>query len=508
MHLYSGASVGAAEQQWAQASDQPTWILMQRAATAAQQVLAQHFPAELPVAVLCGSGNNGGDGLLLAANLHRARRPVTVWLKGEPRTGSDAELAHAEAKKAGVVITNDLTALPSPAVCVDALLGTGFQGEPRGAIADAIRWLRRQPVPRILAVDCPSGLNASTGAVGDPECVVRAGHTVTFIGAKLGLFTGQGPGLTGAVSLHSLQVSMDGQPMLAHLLNAEDLHWPRRSATTHKGAQGHVLVIGSGAGLWGAGMLAAEGALVTGAGLVTAHLNPACHSALLARAPEIMVRGDPVPHALQPRQTVVVGPGLGRDQAATMRWQTVCRLLTDAALPPQGMVVDADALWHLAARPFQRPEWVLTPHPGEAARLLDCKVADIEADRLQAAQNIQQRYDGVVVLKGAGTVIAHAGHCSVLPFASGAMATGGLGDVLSGVIGALLAQGLSASAAAESGAWLVTRAALQRAHRQPVVRATQVLDNLAETAWHLGFRAESRDSSALATRDASGRSIT
>lgn len=501
MHLYSGASVGAAEQQWAQDSDQPTWILMQRAATAAQQVLAQHFPTELPVAVLCGGGNNGGDGLLMAANLHRAGRPVTVWLKGEPRAGSDAELAHAEAREAGVSITRDLDRLPANVLYVDALLGTGFKGEPRGTIADAIRWLRQQPTDRILAIDCPSGLNASTGAVGDPECVVRAGHTATFIGAKLGLFTGQGPGLTGEVSLHDLDVSMAGETALARLLNAADLHWPRRSATTHKGAQGHVLVIGSGAGLWGAGMLAAEGALVTGAGLVTAHLNPACHSALLARAPEIMVRGDPVPHALQPRQTVVVGPGLGRDQAATVRWQTVCRLLTDAATPPRGIVVDADALWHLAARPFQRPEWVLTPHPGEAARLLDCTVADIEADRVQAARDIQQRYDGVVVLKGAGTVIAHADRCTVLPFASGAMATGGLGDVLSGVIGALLAQGLTVAEAAESGAWLVTRAALQQARRQPVVRATQVLDNLAETAWHLGFRAESRDGSVLSDLD-------
>lgn len=497
MNLYSGASVGAAEQQWAQASGQPTWLLMQRAALAAQQVLEQHFPAKLSVAVLCGGGNNGGDGLLLAANLHRAGRPVTVWLKGEPRAGSDAELAHAEAQESGVVITDDLTALPSPAVCVDALLGTGFQGEPRGAIAEAIRWLRQQPTRQILAIDCPSGLNASTGAVGAADCVVKAGRTVTFIGAKLGLFTGQGPGLTGELSLHDLKVSLDDQPVLAQLLKADGLYWPSRPATTHKGAQGHVLVIGSGAGLWGAGMLAAEGALVAGSGLVTAHLNPACHSALLTRAPEIMVRGDPVPHALQPRQTLVAGPGLGRDQAATVRWQTVCRLLADPATPPGGILVDADALWHLAARPFRRSEWVLTPHPGEAARLLDCTVADIEADRVQAAREIQQRYDGVVVLKGAGTVIADAGRCSVLPFASGAMATGGLGDVLSGVIGALLAQGLPASAAAESGTWLVTQAALQQAQRQPVVRASQVLDRLAETAWQLGFQAETRDSSSL-----------
>ncbi|MCH8552225.1 MAG: NAD(P)H-hydrate dehydratase [Natronospirillum sp.] len=495
MNLYSGASVGAAEQQWAQTSAQPTWILMQRAALAAQRELEQHFPGERPVAVLCGSGNNGGDGLLLAANLHTAGRPVTVWLKGEPRSGSDAERACAEARKAGVVITDDLTALPSPAVCVDALLGTGFEGEPRGTIADAIQWLRQQHSRQILSIDCPSGLNATTGAVGAVDCVVEAGRTVTFIGAKLGLFTGQGPGLTGELSLHDLDVSMDDQPVLANLLKTGDLHWPHRPAATHKGAQGHVLVVGSGAGLWGAGMLAAEGALVTGSGLVTAHLNPACHSALLTRAPEIMVRGDPVPHALQPRQTVVVGPGLGRDQAATVRWQTVCRLLTDPATPPDGIVVDADALWHLAARPFQRPDWVLTPHPGEAARLLDCTVADIEADRVQAARDIQQRYDGVVVLKGAGTVIATADRCSVLPFASGAMATGGLGDVLSGVIGALLAQGLTVAEAAESGAWLVTHTALQQARKQPVVRASQILDRLAETAWQLGFQAETRDHS-------------
>lgn len=479
--IYRVADVMAAEQRWSQQQQQPTWILMQRAAQAVCDLLLAEYPERPPVVCCCGPGNNGGDGLLVAAYLHALGWPVQVWLAASPRAGSDAERAHAELLASGIEPLSDIAQLPRRALWIDALLGTGVQGAPRGAIAELIHWLKRYAQGPCVAIDCPTGLDADTGAVADPHCVLRADHTVVMIGRKRGLMTGQGLAECGRIHDADLGAgsALPATPM--GLLSSADLTWPERRLTTHKGAQGHVLVVGGEQGLWGAGMLSAEAALTAGAGRVSAYVHPGAHAALLARAPEVMTPLTRAPEAVTRGQVLVIGPGLGRSTDAE-------RVLHDCLPLPAPLVMDADALWHLPKlAPRARTDWVLTPHPGEAAHLLNTTVADIEADRYAAVMALQARWGGVVVLKGAGTLICDGQQLRVLPQASSALATSGLGDVLAGVTGALLAQGLSPFAAACTGAYWVTETAWVRGAQQPVVRATEVLSDLAQCAHHLGF---------------------
>jgi NAD(P)H-hydrate epimerase len=351
-------------------------------------------------------------------------------------------------------------------------------------IAELIEWLNQHAEGPRVAIDCPTGLDANTGAVANPACILSADHTLCMIGRKRGLYTGQGLRYSGHIHCAELGAA-DALPDVAMaLLSAASLKWPQRHLATHKGEQGHVLVVGGEQGLWGAGILSAEAALTAGAGRVSAYVHPGAHAALLARAPEVMTPSARTPAEWAAGQVLVVGPGLGRSRSAADELRH-CLALT----PPSGAfcVLDADALWHLpelAPKAFNA--WVLTPHPGEAARLLNTTVAQVEADRFAAAKAIQARWGGVVVLKGAGTLVCDQHHMRVLPMASSALATSGLGDVLAGVIGALGAQGLSPFDAACTGTYWVTAVALQRGMMQPSIRATEVLADLAQGAHDLG----------------------
>ncbi|MEX1056478.1 MAG: NAD(P)H-hydrate dehydratase, partial [Natronospirillum sp.] len=379
----------------------------------------------------------------------------------------------------------DLTELShSAAFWVDAIVGTGVVGTPSGRERVGIQFLQQRPRKNILALDCPSGLNASTGAA---ECAVVAGMTLTFIAYKAGLVTGAGPGLTGVLQIDYLGVTVSSANAVAHTLTAAHLQWPSRPADSHKGACGQVYVVGGSRGMVGAGILTAEAALVTGSGLVTAHIDHTGHAPLMARCPEIMTAEARLPDALGAIGVAAIGPGLGRDNAARQCWATFVERFEAAANP---WVVDADALWHLANAPMRRSSWVLTPHPGEAARLLSCTIADVQADRLVASRELQRRYGGVIVLKGAGNVVATADGCAVLAVSLGAMATGGLGDALTGVIAALLAQGMAPELAAKSGLVALITAARTVAQRQPVARASSVVAQLPHTLYDLGFHAD------------------
>jgi NAD(P)H-hydrate epimerase len=378
------------------------------------------------------------------------------------------------------------TELPRQALWVDALLGTGVQGPPRGSIAELIHWLNHQAHGPRLAIDCPTGLDANTGAVANPDCVLSVDHTLCMIGRKRGLYTGQGLRYGGQVHCAELDAADTLPETQMRLLSAAELRWPTRHLATHKGEQGHVVVVGGEQGLWGAGILSAEAALIAGAGRVSAYVHSGAQAALLARAPEVMTPPQRVPSAWEAGQVLVLGPGLGRSQHAEQRLGDALSLAPEAHC-----VLDADALWHLPnLAAAQRNNWVLTPHPGEAARLLHTTVATIEADRFAAAAAIQARWGGVVVLKGAGTVVCDSQQLRVLPMASSALATSGLGDVLAGVIGALLAQGLTPFDAACSAVYWVTETAFRRGSTQPVVRATEVLSNLSLNAHTLGYRAQ------------------
>lgn len=432
--------------------------LMKRAGRAAYRCAREFWPERHAFLVLCGAGNNGGDGYIVAALAAQRRQPVQVlWLKDPAQLTGDAQAAYLYAQQEGVPMAPfDPTVAAqfcaqAPTVIVDALLGTGVKGPVRADYLEAIDWINAGEQP-VLAVDIPSGLCGDTGV--ELPRSVRAQKTVTFIGCKVGLLTGRGPARCGELVYESLAVPeavFRTVKPTARLLRSAPL-WaalPDREVDAHKGLFGHVLVVGGDLGMGGAAILAAETTAFTGAGLISLATRPEHLTAALARRPELMVLGVTSGQELEPhlsRPTVIViGPGLGRTP-----WSE--QMLQQALLAQKPLVIDADGLNILAEGRLKLPEtgqWVLTPHPAEAARLLGCTTAEIQQDRVQAVQKLQQKYGGVVLLKGAGTLLCDGSQVVVAPVANPALATAGSGDVLSGLVGSLLAQGLSAFPAAQ-----------------------------------------------------------
>lgn len=429
--------------------------LMSRAAHAIWRALRRRWPDAGVLTVLAGRGNNAGDGYLVAALALRAGWQVHVLAVGDPaQLQDDAALARDQALAAGVSIQLWEERAELRGVVLDALLGTGLQGAVREPYAQVIRLLNASGLP-VLTVDIPSGLCADTGqALGE---AVRAGLTVTLIGLKLGLFTGQSADFRGALQFDDLQA--DPALVAAQAFTAQRLvpirlpHLAARSPLVHKGQLGHVLVVGGDRGFAGAGLLAAQSALRAGAGLVSLATRGEHVSAAQARLPEVMAAGVASANQLMAlgasASVWVVGPGLG--QGAWGR-----SLLSAAAASDAVQVWDADALNLLAQAVVQLPAGVvLTPHPGEAARLLGISSAEVQVDRPAAAHALAQRYQAVCVLKGAGTLIATPdGGLWLCDRGHPAMAGAGLGDVLAGFIGALLAQGLAALPAAQLAVYL------------------------------------------------------
>ena len=463
------AAVRALEQTVAREDGIATGELMARAGRAAFEVLRERWPQARRIAVVCGRGNNAGDSYVLARHAHEAGLAVTVLqLPGEHHASGDAAAA--------------LAALPVPLhsfepgkladvdVIVDALFGIGLRGKPNAAAAVVIAAINASHKP-VLALDIPSGLDAETGA--GANHAVHATVTVTFIAVKPGLITGRGIEAVGMLRLCSLGISATRIAMTkpAEWLALADLRarLPKRRRASHKGEQGHVLVVGGSAGMGGAARLAGEAALRAGAGLVSVYCHRDYVGGLAAARPELMVTGyESVPdfHQMDPlvarADVIVAGPGL-----STAAWaMPVVEHLLHAQPPqttPRTLLFDADALNLLAMRPPAEPlrHTILTPHPGEAARLLGITTPEVEADRLQAARALHHRYGGVIVLKGAGTIVTDGEHLSVIAGGNPGMATGGMGDVLAGVIGALRGQGFSAYDAARLGAALHSWAADQ-----------------------------------------------
>jgi NAD(P)H-hydrate epimerase len=441
------------------AAGTPGFELMRRAAHAAWRALRRQWPDAGEITVLAGHGNNAGDGYLIAALALRAGWRVGVLAVGDAsRLSGDAASAHGEARSVGVDIEAWSDHAELRGVLVDALLGTGLGGEVREPYASAIAAINASGLP-VLAVDLPSGLSADTGQV--LGCAVNADLTVTFIGLKLGLFTASGPDQCGELVFDGL----DADPALIpedcvarRLAPASLARLAARPKAAHKGLFGHALVIGGDTGMGGAVLLAAESALRCGAGLVSLATRVAHVPAALARRPELMARGVSSSAELlrlaERADVLVVGPGVGREA-----WGRV--LVSAAASLERRQVWDADALNLLAEGLVARPsgDWVITPHPAEAARLLGISTAEIQADRPKAAHALALRYQAVVVLKGVGSLVASPdGRLALCNHGHPAMAGGGLGDVLSGILGALLAQGLPAFDAACLAVWLHARA--------------------------------------------------
>ena len=416
--------------------------LMERAGRAAFVRSCARWPAARRMVVLAGAGNNGGDGYVIARLALEQGWSVQLLTLGDHQRlrGEAATAARAFALAGGHA--EPFRTLPQAVdVIVDALLGTGLERPVADDWAAAIEQINASRAA-VLAVDIPSGLHADSGRV--LGGAVRADLTVSFIGLKRGMFTARGPDHCGEIQFDALQIP--AAVYAGQILAARRLDWlkerelvPRRRPAAHKGDCGHVLVVGGAPGLSGAVRLAGEAALRTGAGLVSVATHPS-HAALLnLTRPELMVHAVADAAALaalaQRADVIAVGPGLGQEDWSRALFEQV--LMLDKPL-----VVDADALNLLAAAPARRADWVLTPHPGEASRLLGCTTAEVEQDRFAAVEALQQRYDGVVVLKGAGTLIRGPGHRPVGLCSDGnpGMASGGMGDTLTGVIAALLAQ--------------------------------------------------------------------
>jgi NAD(P)H-hydrate epimerase len=437
----------------------PGFELMQRAARAMWRAMVRRWPNADELSVVAGHGNNAGDGYLVAALAQRAGWQVQVLAAADPqRLQGDAAQAHAQALAAGVNVQAWTAQATLSGVVLDALLGTGLAGEVREPYASIIVAINASGLP-VAAVDIPSGLCADTGQV--LGVAVRADLTVTFIGLKLGLFTAQAPDCVGELVFNDLQAPPE---LLAKACASAKRLMPgalprlaSRSLTAHKGQAGHLLLIGGDRGFGGAILLSAESALRSGAGMVSLATRSEHVPAALARLPEVMTLGthsaNQLMGLLEQASVLVVGPGLG--QAAWGR-----SLLSAAANAPLPQVWDADALNLLAKGGLALPAGcVITPHPGEAARLSGISTAHVQADRFTVARELSKKYSAVVVLKGAGSLIASPdGRLALCDRGHPAMATAGLGDVLAGLIGALLAQGMEAFDAACLAVWLHARA--------------------------------------------------
>ena len=432
--------------------------LMERAGAAAAAVALRLLAQPGAVLVACGPGNNGGDGFVLARHLHCAGHPVTVAFAGDAtRLPPDAAAARAAWLAEGGKITTDMPAPPADGweLVVDALFGIGLQRPPEGLYAEWIEALNAQPCPR-LALDIPSGLDADTGKRLGP--CIEATDTVTFIALKPGLLTLDGPDLCGALHLASLELDVEALAPapgreVSPALFTERLQ-PRR-CNTHKGSYGDVALIGGAPGMVGAALLAGRAAVHLGAGRVLLGLlDPGTLSVDILR-PELMFRAAASLLADPGLGALAVGPGLGQSDAAL----TLVRTAIGKATP---LVLDADAL-NLVARETRlqaglanrNSATVLTPHPAEAARLLACSTADVQGNRIAAARGIAALFKAWVVLKGCGSVIASPdGQWWINTTGNPAMASAGMGDVLTGIVAALLARGWSARDALLAGVHL------------------------------------------------------
>ncbi|MFP6793484.1 MAG: NAD(P)H-hydrate dehydratase [Pseudomonadales bacterium] len=465
--------------------------LMRSAAQACVDVLLGQAPSPGKVSVLCGSGNNAGDGFIIAGLLANRGIEVTVGLVGKvPSAETDAGKAYGYCREAGVEILTAELSLQDSAFVVDALLGTGLIGPVRPEYQQVISAVNLHDCT-VLAVDLPSGLCADTGNM--LGACIKADMTVTFIGRKLGLLTNDGPEVVGELNFADLSVPasvFDAIEPSVRMLSYEDQirKLPVRNRNAHKMNHGHVLVVGGDQGMAGAVAMAAEAAMYSGAGLVSVATHPTSVNSLVARRPEVMTKSVTTPDELKAlinRATVVVvGPGLGNDRLGNdslggdSAWGSeLFDIVLESELP---MIIDADGLNRLSRLPQQstrRDNWILTPHPGEARNLLG---KNVQVNRLASVKQLQEKYGGVCLLKGAGTLIASRHDVWLCPYGNPGMSVAGMGDVLSGIIGGLVAQGLDMNDAACLGVIVHSLAADNITARQGErgLLATQLLPEI------------------------------
>ena len=460
VELYTAAQVRELDRLAIEEQGIPSLTLMERAGADALDALTGRYPGARNLVVLCGGGNNAGDGYVLARLARQAGLEVRVIALVEPgRLKGDAAASAQKYLQTGSVET--ALALEGADIIVDALLGSGLNRPVEGSFAEAIELINAASVT-VFALDIPSGLNADTGVC--LGSAVRADATITFIGLKRGLFTAEGPEFCGEILFSDLGTPADIHVAVGaetRLTRHEEImrNLPPRPLHAHKGRYGHVLVIGGDYGYQGAAILAGSAAARAGAGLVTVATRPEHARTIPLFRPELMTAAVTAARdldALMERVSVVaIGPGLGQSDWAI----SLLAKVLQTRLP---LVVDADALNLLALEPLRRENWVLTPHPGEAARLLGITSTEVQTDRFAAVTSLRDRFGGTVALKGAGSLVAGAtGPIRLNRTGNPGMAGGGMGDVLTGVIAGLVAQGMEPGVATVAGVYLHGHAADQ-----------------------------------------------
>jgi len=458
-YLYDAATVRSLDAE-AIRSGVSGFELMQRAGQFTFDVIRRLRPDGRRIGVICGHGNNGGDGWVVARLAAEFGLSVTVVATQPPKTEDAAEAAR---RCSLAPVAPESLIQQHFDIVVDAVLGNGLDHAPRGAatvLIDTIQRLALHADTTVIAIDVPSGLNASTGYI--PGDCVTADHTCTYIGMKAGLVTGAGPAVCGQIHFHDCGIAAAIYRPRTHCAtlvspSPSQKREIARTADAHKGRAGRLLVVGSNLGYFGAARLTCEAALRTGTGLVSLATRAEHYPHIVAGREEIILRtlDDRIglDHWLTEADVVALGPGLGQDEWARRQFA----FLPEIRGP---VVVDADALNLLAQRPQRIDNAVFTPHPGEAARLLDVSNGEIQKDRIASALSLQQKYGGVIVLKGAGTVIVGRDRAvSVCDRGHAGMASAGMGDVLTGVIASLLAQGAKPETAAALGVWIHALAA-------------------------------------------------
>lgn len=449
--IYRSEQIRQWEQRWF-AQGNASYGLMQQAAWAVSQWIMQRYDKQT-TCVVCGSGNNGGDGWLVAAYLYQAGWPVSVIYIGKGRS-DDSKQACQYAQGLGVPNMPFADTRLSARLIVDAIFGIGLNREPTSDSASAIAHIntaRQQYACTVIALDMPSGVQSDSGHVWQ-DCAVKADITVCLLGLKSGLLTAEAKNVVGRIEVLAL-IPQDQSLSAFATYHDQVPTLPARMINSHKGSHGHALLIGGDIGMGGALLMASDAAVRAGAGKVSVLTRQSNLAPILSRSPNIMSHGltedlldlEDVLQEIMPRMnSVAIGMGLGRGEWGQQVWRAILPYLLDAETLP-AVLIDADALYHLKdtkSSVYKRnnSHWYCTPHSGEAARLLDCEVDDIEADRYGAATQLQKQYGGQWLLKGAGSVVIDPHGLSVCGLGNAGMAVGGMGDVLAGMGAGLLAQ--------------------------------------------------------------------
>lgn len=437
--VYHSQGIQAWEQRWFAKHNSCYGLMQQVAWSISQQLITQLQVKKLhSIAVCCGQGNNAGDGYLIAKYLQQAGFQVDLYA-APLGTSADLLQARKEAELAGLMIYPHFDFSRDYHVYIDALFGIGLNRDLDLRWQEIIHNFNAQSGFKV-AIDLPSGLAANTGKL--LPVAIRADQTFSVLALKAGLLTGQGKAYSGDIHVVSVIPKDDKLHPIAHL-TVSHIQLPKREATGHKGSYGHILVVGGHADMGGAVIMAAEAAFAAGAGKVTVVCDARHHTAILARAPNIMLRDINAINAVERQNllhqvdAICFGMGLGRDLWAETQYQAWFDLIQTVNVEK---VFDADALWFLAQYPaILAVNSYATPHPGEAASLLNIKTSDVEADRIAAIYALQQKYAGQWILKGAGSLILEK-ELYICRAGNAGMGTGGMGDVLAGMIASLKAQ--------------------------------------------------------------------